>query len=93
MYQSPLGPVKISADCNGISSIEMQFGEMYKQYNATTGDPLTVEQVQESACSHNSCCGHLSDCIKWLDVYFERDFDKLHATKFPQLKILETNTS
>ena len=92
IYKSPLGPIKISADNNGISSIEMQFGEMYKEYNVTAGDPLSVEQVQESAYSRNSC-GHLSDCMKWLDVYFEGDFDKLHVTKFPQLKIFETDTS
>lgn len=98
IYDSPIGPIRITADPLGIVEVDMQFGAKYhsKQQKAEqkAGSNyeqsrnqccLTLEQV-ESSTSADKQLVHLRNCIEWFNVYFKGDFDKLKHVTFPQLK-------
>lgn len=94
MYDSPLGPIRISADLDGIVEVNLQFGGKYlsklSKVQTTAASQrrcLTLEQL--SSCSDGGYqLVHIRNCVKWFDVYFKGDFDQLKNVVFPQLKPL-----
>ena len=83
-YQSPLGPIQITAESKGITRVQLQFG---KKFRPNEEEELPVFSRDQLYTSSEKACGHLRDCVEWFDVYFEGKFDVLRKMKFPQISI------
>jgi len=76
VYRSPLGPLKLVANPDGICSVKWLFG---KHREEPEGDAGQESHVKGSApnglqdtpdTSEKSAAGHLKVCTTWLDAYF-----------------------
>jgi methylated-DNA-[protein]-cysteine S-methyltransferase len=70
-YDSPVGIYEITADKDGILSIQL-----------INKDKMDAHKNQESSSTSGN--KHLQDCLKWMDVYFT-DLTKLPKAKPPAL--------
>ena len=61
VYQSPLGPIRISASKRGVVSVKMLFGK----YGCSS-----VSECSEIGTADEESKTHLKACITWLDKYF-----------------------
>lgn len=73
VYQSPLGPIRISASKRGVLSVKMLFGK-----HGSGSAP--VSHCSDIGAADEKSKAHLKACIAWLEEYFEHGAKDTAAT-------------
>ena len=84
VYKSPIGPLKVVANEDGICAVKFLFGKQQdstskpmtvgKGKNLQLDDPteeeVSIAALEEDSSEKKQALEHLRVCIDWLDAYF-----------------------